>query len=70
MSNEVKLALLRVQLFTAVHELQGDDAEAFWDLIDDVQQVRVLSKPPTGPTIRPPLPPRSSEPPAPPRARP
>lgn len=37
MDNEEKLALLRVQLFTAMQQLQGDELDAFWELIRDVQ---------------------------------
>jgi hypothetical protein len=38
--NDVRLALLRVQLFTAMQQLAGDDLAAFWQLIDDVSACR------------------------------
>jgi hypothetical protein len=40
MGNEVRLALLRVQLFTAMQQLAGDDLADFWRMIDDVQACR------------------------------
>jgi len=40
MNNETKLALLRVQLFTAMQELRGTELAEFWKLIDDVNACR------------------------------
>jgi hypothetical protein len=38
--NEFKLALLRIQLFTAIQELKGDDLAQFWHLIAEVTLTR------------------------------
>lgn len=40
MNNAAKLALLRVQLFTAMQELRGAELADFWKLIDDVMMCR------------------------------
>ena len=41
-----RLVLLRVQLFTAMQQLKGDDLAEFWSLIDDLQACRpARSKP-------------------------
>jgi hypothetical protein len=39
MSNEMKLALLRVQLYTAAQQLQGDELAEFWRLIDEISAI-------------------------------
>ncbi len=40
MSNEARLILLRVQVFTAMQQLSGGDLAEFWRLIDDVSACR------------------------------
>lgn len=40
MGNDARLALLRVQVFTAMQQLSGDDLTEFWRLIDDVSACR------------------------------
>jgi hypothetical protein len=35
-----KMALLRIQLFTAMQQLEGEDLAEFWKLIDDVNACR------------------------------
>lgn len=42
---EGKLMLLRVQLFTAMQTLRGEELEEFWALIDDVNLSRDLHRP-------------------------
>lgn len=39
-SNEAKLALLRVQLFTAMQQLAGDELSQFWNIVDDINACR------------------------------
>src|SRR5512146_944429 len=38
--NEAKLALLRIQLFTAMQQLTGDDLSQFWHIVDDINACR------------------------------
>lgn len=40
MDDMAKLALLRVQLFTAAAQLKGPALEEFWSMIDDLVKVR------------------------------
>ena len=35
---DMRLALLRIQLFTAMQALKGDDLREFWELIEEVMQ--------------------------------
>lgn len=44
-TNAAKLALLRVQCFTAIQELKGDNLAEFWRLIDDLNACRPAVKP-------------------------
>ena len=37
-----RLLRLRVELYTAAQVLKGEDAAAFWQLIDEIQQIRFL----------------------------
>jgi hypothetical protein len=37
---EYKLALLRIQLFTAMQTLEGENLAEFWKMIDDLQATR------------------------------
>lgn len=46
MTDEQKLMLLRMQLFTAMQQLKGGLLSDFWKLIDEVQQCRVVHPPP------------------------
>lgn len=39
-ATEAKLAMLRLQLYTAMQSLQGEALVQFWKLIDEVQSVR------------------------------
>lgn len=42
-----RLIRLRVELFTAAQSLTGEDAEAFWTLIDEVASIkRVIARRP------------------------
>jgi hypothetical protein len=43
-SSDYKLALLRLQLFTALQMLQGEDLDEFWKLIDEVSQCRPVQE--------------------------
>jgi hypothetical protein len=43
-SSDFKLAFLRIQLFTALQMLQGEDLEKFWQLIDEVNQCRPVQE--------------------------
>lgn len=40
MSDEQKLALLRVQMHTAYQVLEGDALNDFWALVDEVRRMR------------------------------
>lgn len=42
---EAKVMLLRVQLYTAMQTLRGDELDAFWTLIDEINLVRDLYRP-------------------------
>ena len=44
-TNQEKLLLLRVQLFTAMQQLTGQDLEEFWNLIDEVRSCREAFQP-------------------------
>lgn len=37
---DTRLALLRVQVFTAMQQLHGEDLAEFWQIIDDVSACR------------------------------
>lgn len=39
-TNEEKLLLLRVNLYGAAQLLKGDDAKAFWELMDEVMMLK------------------------------
>ena len=39
-TNEEKLMLLRIQLYGAAQLLKGEDAEAFWELINEIVSIR------------------------------
>lgn len=43
LSNESKLVLLRVQLFTAMQQLEGEELKQFWELMDYVEACRPLT---------------------------
>ncbi len=43
-SSEFKLMLLRLQLFTAMEMLSGDELAEFWKLIDEVEACRPPSQ--------------------------
>lgn len=40
MGNAEKLVMLRVQLFTAMQTLRGEDLKDFWELIGEIQKCR------------------------------
>lgn len=42
MNDKEKLVLLRMQLFTAAQTLTGDDADTFWQLIDDIKNIEMI----------------------------
>lgn len=44
-SDTYKLALLKVQLFTAMQMLTGDALKQFWEIIDEVQASRPDNRP-------------------------
>lgn len=42
MSSDGKLMMLRIQLFAAMQQLEGDELAEFWKLIDDLNECREL----------------------------
>lgn len=42
MSDDPRLVLLRVQLYTAMQTLKGDDLDEFWALIDEIKESEFL----------------------------
>jgi len=40
MENEEKLALLRINLYAAAQALKGEEADQFWQLIDEIVVLR------------------------------
>lgn len=45
MTNTVKLMLLRVELYTAMQQLTGQDLADFWTLIGELHQMSPDSQP-------------------------